>query len=295
MPRETLSSIEARLGPEQFSRVNRSRRRADRPGEGAAALAPGRLHHSPAQRHADPAEPQPARALREIPPGRLSGAPPMEQAKLETPGAPSSRPRARRRPRGFPALALSLLAPCVDGGGRGRAWRAPFRSPATSPATVSAGLSGWRDGDYRQSTGNLFFAQKWAAWPLYRSGDCARPTPRCSASVQWNPLLIGEVLLFSGPADPRAILEPARRMTLALCLLSGVLVWGWASWLGRALGGGPGGAPLRHEPRDPGQRRAGDHGHGRGVLVPRGSRHATLGSCSAPRRSAAGWRASARQ
>ena len=49
--------------------------------------------------------------------------------------------------------------------------------------------------------------------------------------LQWNPIPIGEVLLFSGQADPREILAPARRMTLALCVLGGALVWGWAAWL----------------------------------------------------------------
>jgi hypothetical protein len=99
------------------------------------------------------------------------------------------------------------------------------------PTHVSAGLSGWQDGDYRQSTGNLFFTQKWAAWPLYRRG-LKPPDTALQRELNWDPVMIGEVLLFSGPSGPQNILAPARRMTLALCLLTGVLVWGWAAWLG---------------------------------------------------------------
>jgi hypothetical protein len=152
----------------------------------------------------------------------------MEQAKFETPGAPqpSARPPAAAW---LSSLALSLLALAWMEAAGGRLAGA-LSATRDEPGHISAGLSGWRDGDYRQSTGNLFFAQKWEAWPLYRSG-LRPPDPALQRDVQWNPLLIGEVLLFSGPADPRAILEPARRMTLALCILSGVLVWGWATRL----------------------------------------------------------------
>lgn len=104
------------------------------------------------------------------------------------------------------------------------------------PTHVSAGLSSWKNGDYRQSTGNLFFTQKWAAWPLYSRG-LNPPDEALQRDLQWNPILIGEVLLFSGTSDPRTILSPARRMTLALCLLSGVLVWAWAAWIGGPLAG----------------------------------------------------------
>jgi hypothetical protein len=104
------------------------------------------------------------------------------------------------------------------------------------PIYVSSGLNSWKNGDYRQSSGNLFFTQKWAAWPLYRQG-LSPPDPALQRDLQWNPALIGNVLVFSGTADPRGILAPARYMTLGLCLLGCILVWGWAAWLGGPLAG----------------------------------------------------------
>lgn len=152
----------------------------------------------------------------------------MDQAKPERPGAP--RPAARPAAAAWlSSLALSLLVLSWMAAAGGRL-ADTLSVTRDEPGHVSAGLSGWRGGDYRQSTGNLFFAQKWAAWPLYRRG-LSPPDTELQREVQWNPLLIGEVLLFSGPADPRAILAPAREMTLVLCILAGVLVWGWASRL----------------------------------------------------------------
>ena len=158
----------------------------------------------------------------------------MEQAKLEPPGADSG----SRRPTGSAwlsgaAIALILLAWMAAAGGRLTGTLSVTRD---EPGHLSAGLSSWKGGDYRQSTGNLFFTQKWAAWPLFHEG-LNPPDPALQREVGWNPLLIGEALLFSGPADPREILAPARRMTLGLCLLTGVLVWCWAAWLAGAWAG----------------------------------------------------------
>lgn len=158
----------------------------------------------------------------------------MEQAKPETPGA-NARSKCPARSAWLLSAVLGLLS---------LAWlavagaRLADRLSVTvdEPTHVSAGLSSWRNGDYRQSTGNLFFTQKWAAWPLYSRG-LNPPDVALQRELQWNPILIGEVLLFSGTSDPRTILSPARRMTLALCLLSGVLVWAWAAWLGGPLAG----------------------------------------------------------
>jgi len=152
----------------------------------------------------------------------------MERAKPDRPGTSLPSPR----PSGF-AWKVSVAAAVL-----GLAWIAAagarlahtLSATTDEPTHLSAGLSGWTDGDYRQSTGNLFFTQKWAAWPLYRRG-LNPPDPALQRELQWNPIPIGETLLFSGPADPRDILEPARRMTLALCLLGGILVWAWAAWL----------------------------------------------------------------
>jgi hypothetical protein len=97
------------------------------------------------------------------------------------------------------------------------------------PTHVSAGLSGWIGGDYRQSTGNLFFTQKWATWPLYRGG-LKPPDPDLQRQLNWDPVLVGEALVYSA-ADPIETVAPARQMTLVLCILTGLLVWGWAAWL----------------------------------------------------------------
>jgi hypothetical protein len=115
--------------------------------------------------------------------------------------------------------------------------RLAARQSATTdePTHLSAGLSAWAEGDYRQSTGNLFFTQKWAAWPLFLRG-VRPPAESVQRALQWNPILVGEALVFSADSDPRGLLAPARRMTLALCLLTGVLVWGWAGWLGGPAG-----------------------------------------------------------
>ena len=152
----------------------------------------------------------------------------MELAKRDTAAAPGPFPRAASSAWALSAaVALVLLGWTAAQGTRLAATLSVTRD---EPGHLSAGLSSWRNGDYRQSTANLFFAQKWAAWPLYREG-VTPPDAALQREVQWNPLLIGEVLLFSGPSDPREILAPARRMTLCLCLLTGVLVWGWAAWL----------------------------------------------------------------
>jgi hypothetical protein len=101
---------------------------------------------------------------------------------------------------------------------------------ADEPGHLSAGLA-YAQGDYRQSTANLFFTQRWAAWPLSRAGQ-RPPAESLQRELEWNPTWIGESLLFSGASDPRTMLAPARTMTLVLCLLGGVLVWAWASRLG---------------------------------------------------------------
>src|ERR1017187_6634101 len=152
----------------------------------------------------------------------------MEQAKLETPAAtPPSPPAARSEWLLSAAIAILLLTWMAAAGARLAGTLSVTRD---EPGHLSAGLSGWGNGDYRQSTGNLFFAQKWAAWPRFHKG-LSPPDPELQRELGWNPLLVGEALLFSGRADPLGILAPARRMTLVLCRLTGILVWGWAAWL----------------------------------------------------------------
>jgi hypothetical protein len=151
----------------------------------------------------------------------------MEKAAHEAPDTkPGSPQHAFREWLFSAAAALVILAWMAAAGSRLAARLSPTMD---EPTHLSAGLSGL-DGDYRQATGNLFFTQKWAAWPLAPRG--LRPVdPQVQKELGWDPVLVGETLVLSG-GDPRAILAPARRMTLALCLLSGILVWGWAGWLG---------------------------------------------------------------
>jgi len=117
----------------------------------------------------------------------------MDKAKLETPGAPLQPQRPSRAAwLSSAVLALLLLAWMAAAGARLTGTLSVTRD---EPGHLSAGLSSWRDGDYRQSTGNLFFAQKWAAWPLFHRG-MRPPDPALQRETGWNPLLIGEVLLL---------------------------------------------------------------------------------------------------
>jgi hypothetical protein len=151
----------------------------------------------------------------------------METAAHEAPDTKTGSPLHALREWLFSAaVALVILAWMAAAGSRLAARLSPTMD---EPTHLSAGLSGL-NGDYRQATGNLFFTQKWAAWPLARRG--LRPVdPQVQQELGWDPVLVGETLVLSG-GDPREILAPARRMTLALCVFSGVLVWCWAGWLG---------------------------------------------------------------
>lgn len=107
---------------------------------------------------------------------------------------------------------------------------------ADEPGHLAAGLCSWDHGDYRLSTGNLFFTQKWAAAPLALRG-VAPPGPADRRELEWNPLLVGEVLLYTPGADPRALLAPARTMTLLLCVIGGIVAAAWAARLGGPAAG----------------------------------------------------------
>jgi hypothetical protein len=152
----------------------------------------------------------------------------MEKAAQEAPEtATGTPPHALREWLFSAAVALAILAWMAGAGSRLAGRLSPTMD---EPTHLSAGLSGLDGGDYRQATGNLFFTQKWAAWPLARRG--LRPVdPQVQRELGFDPVLVGEALVLSG-GDPREILAPARRMTLALCVLTGLLVWGWAAWLG---------------------------------------------------------------
>jgi len=152
----------------------------------------------------------------------------MENAAHEAPDTKPGSPHRASREWLLSAVLSFLFLAWMAGAGARLAGR--LSPTMDEPTHLSAGLSGWSGGDYRQATGNLFFTQRWAAWPLARRG--LRPVdPQVQQELNFDPVLVGEALVLSG-GDPRAILAPARRMTLALCLLSGVLVWGWAAWLG---------------------------------------------------------------
>jgi hypothetical protein len=104
------------------------------------------------------------------------------------------------------------------------------------PGHLCAGLSYWPKGGQMLSTYNLYFTQKWAAWPLYHAG-LRTPGEAIRRRLKMNSTWIGEELLFTESADPLKILAPARMMTLVLCLLGGALVWAWASRVAGAWGG----------------------------------------------------------
>jgi 4-amino-4-deoxy-L-arabinose transferase-like glycosyltransferase len=138
-------------------------------------------------------------------------------------------PPPRRGALGRPPLALAVLS-LIGLFLAGHRLTESLSPTTDEPTHLSAGLSGWQ-GDYRQSTGNLFFAQKWAAWPAYLRG-MAPPGEALQRELGFDPVPIGSALLFSGSADPVRLLAPSREMTLWLCLLCGLLVWAWAVRLG---------------------------------------------------------------
>jgi Dolichyl-phosphate-mannose-protein mannosyltransferase len=151
----------------------------------------------------------------------------MEKAALDVPGPKPGSPRPAYCSWVISSLCAVVLLSCMAVAGV----RLTHALSVTidEPTHVSAGLSGWNGGDYRQSTGNLFFTQKWAAWPLYRGG-LKPPDPDLQRQLNWDPVLVGEALIYSA-ADPIETVAPARQMTLVLCILTGLLVWGWAAWL----------------------------------------------------------------
>jgi hypothetical protein len=105
------------------------------------------------------------------------------------------------------------------------------------PGHLGAGISYWRNGDFSISTGNFFLTQLWAAWPLART---AVPFPDRAQQQQLdrNANRIGAAFLTGGKTQPDALLAPARRMTLLLCLATAGLVACWAGRLAGPLAGG---------------------------------------------------------
>ena len=99
------------------------------------------------------------------------------------------------------------------------------------PGHLGAGLSYWKNHDYKLTTANLYFTQKWATWPLIDS-KVPFPDAKEQAKLRNHPNYVGDAFLASSGADPRILLAPARQMTLILWLLTGVLVWAWSTRLG---------------------------------------------------------------
>jgi len=97
---------------------------------------------------------------------------------------------------------------------------------------LAAGLSYWKNHNYALTTLNLFFTQKWAAWPLRHLEVPPFPDKAAQKKVHWDPNYLGDRFLESAPDDPRTILAPARHMTLILWLLTGAIVWAWSIRLG---------------------------------------------------------------
>lgn len=98
------------------------------------------------------------------------------------------------------------------------------------PGHFAAGISYWRNGNYALMTGNFFFTQKWAAWPVAGS---SRDFPNLAAQARrgWNPSGVGLDYLVGTHRDPREIIAPARWMILLLCVATAALIAGWAAWI----------------------------------------------------------------
>ena len=153
---------------------------------------------------------------------------------MTRPETPPSDSRAARRAR-VGALTLGLI---------GIVWLAAMgerlaqRTSATmdEPGHLAAGISYWQNGTFALSTGNFFFTQKWAAWPLARHPSF--PSPIAQRDWGWDTNRLGERFLATAGPHPSALLLPARRMTLLLALATAVAVAAWAHALGGGLAAG---------------------------------------------------------
>jgi hypothetical protein len=154
---------------------------------------------------------------------------------MTRPSFPASSPQAESGgARTFPPWALVLaLGALLYLGWAGERLIPRLSATADEPTYVAAGLSYWINGDYRISTGNFFFTQKWATLPLV-SRAAVFPTKEMQERLHDDPVLIGSAFLFGGEDHPREILAPARRMTLVLCFATALLAGAWAWSLGGA-------------------------------------------------------------
>ena len=99
------------------------------------------------------------------------------------------------------------------------------------PLFVGAGISDWQTGAYPILSGNFYFTQKWNALPLARSAP-GFPSIERQAQLGWHAGNVGAEYLFSGRADPRTLIAPARRMNFVFCLLTAMVVGLWAWQIG---------------------------------------------------------------
>jgi hypothetical protein len=144
--------------------------------------------------------------------------------------APSARVRARRV--ASHALALALLAAMACIADLGAAREGPSFD---EPLHLAAGAALLATGDFRLDQGSGVLPQIWAALPLWWSGaSLDEGAAAWARSDIWG---LGRALLYGSQRDPGTVLEPARRMVLALYVAQGALVYLWSLRLF-----GPGGA-----------------------------------------------------
>jgi hypothetical protein len=102
------------------------------------------------------------------------------------------------------------------------------------PLHLASGLAHLSTGDFRLDQGTGVAPQMWAALPLWLGGGALDAD--ASAWSEADVWQLGRSLLYAGGRDPEAVLQPARRMVIALTVALGAAVYLW-SWRLHGAGG----------------------------------------------------------
>lgn len=124
--------------------------------------------------------------------------------------------------------------------------RLAYRTSATfdEPGNIGAGLSYWRNGDFRITTWNLFLMQRLLTLPLawdaspFPSGAEQDRLKRYAPTVgESQAIAVGNTYLFGMGSDHRALLGRARLMNAFVGAALGLLIFGWTRRVGGTLAG----------------------------------------------------------
>lgn len=116
--------------------------------------------------------------------------------------------------------------------------RLAYRTSATfdEAGHLGAGLSYWRNGDFRITTWNLFLMQRLLTLPLAFDSS---PFPSIAEQdrLKRDPIAVGETYLFKMGLDHRSLLGRARMMNAAFGAVLGLLIFAWTRKVGGILAG----------------------------------------------------------